>query len=196
MDARYLTNQSLQELHDTMSCVLGSPILFINITYQNIPIPFNQTLINRLSDQCPLPAPLFHATRRLRLLLTSDLTINYLISNPYLNQTELTTLLNTHSLITTLVQSWNAPPPPIPSPSSTNSNLAFEVGVPLGAIAMIVVVAVVQISLRKRGITTPPARTSKSIYVTDTPFPVRTLHIQSTAEEEERIGHHPLRIRI
>jgi hypothetical protein len=183
IDPRYITNQTFQTLRDTISCALGSTVLFKNITYQNVQVPFDEALINQRPTQC--------AGRHLRLLQTADLIIHYVILNPTINTTELETLLRTNPSITTLVQNWNAPPPI--SAKDTNSDLAWQIGVPLGAFALIIVVAVViQVSLRRRQIS--PVR--KSVNIIETPNPTRTLRIQSTAEEEMRAGHPPLRISI
>ena len=204
-----ITNQTIQGIHGNLTCALGinpEQVILQNATYTDrvgtrYNIPFNATQVNQKTSACTTPirpSPV----RLLRQLQTSStiFIIDYLILNPSasLNITDLVTLLSNSPLMTTTLQSLEAVPSSSTVASDSNNSLSLAVGIPLGAIAAIIVVAVAaQITLRSRRLVlSPNQRPIKTVlYVTESPLSAsKEVSIQS--DDDERISHNPTRIRV
>jgi hypothetical protein len=210
VDPRRITNQTIQGIHGNLTCALGihpEQVILQNATYTDrigtrYNIPFNATEVNRKAVICN-PAVTISSARLLRQLQTSSTVfiIDYLILNPgdSLNITELVTLLSKSPLMTTTLQSLGAVPESSTVASDSNNNLSMAVGIPLGAIAAIIVVAVAaQVTLRNRRLVLSPKQTpiKTVVYVTESPISAsKEITIQSF-DNAERVSHNPTRIRV
>jgi len=209
VDLKRITNQTIQGIHGNLTCALGihpEQVILQNATYTDTVgtrynIPFNATEVNRKAVICN-PAATISPARLLRQLQTSStvFTIDYLILNPSdsLNITDLVALLSNSPLMTTTLQSLGAVPASSTVASDSNNNLSLAVGIPLGAIAAVIVGAVaLQVSMRNRRLVLSPNQKpiKTVVYVTESPLS-QSKEVRIQSEDDERVSHNPTRIRV
>jgi hypothetical protein len=209
VDPNRITNQTIQGIHGNITCALGinpNQVIVQNATYTDrvgirYNIPFNATEVNRKAVVCP-NATVTSPARLLRQLQTSStaFVIDYLILNPSdsLNITELVTLLSNSPLMTTTLQSLGAAPASSTVASDSNNNLSLAIGIPLGAIAAVIIWSVVaQIAFKDRRLVLSPTQKpiKTLLYVTESTISAsKEVTIKSFGEE--RVSHNPTRIRV